>query len=182
MDFPQAVWPPLNTITPWSTESIGSYLRAVTNGALSAAASATVVANQAYFYPFQLFQPATVVKCSWLTGATNTGNVDMGVYDRFNLVFNTGSQGLGTANVVNTADITDVELLPGPYFMAITFSNSAGTTFQVTPLDEAIQSTCPIVELAVGGFGLPATSFGIANSTVATPKVHAIALHFNTLV
>jgi hypothetical protein len=149
---------------------------------MSAAASATVLANQMYCYPFRLFQPATVVKVSWMTGATNTGNTDMGVYDQFNLVFSTGATALGTANVVNTADISDVTLLPGQYFMAITFSNSAGTTFQVTPLDEAIQSACPMQELALGGATLPTTTFGLVNSTNATPKVHVMALHFDTLV
>lgn len=181
MDFPSLTYPPLNTICPWSVESLGGSIpRAALMSSLTAVA--TSAANQAFYFPFFLYEQATAVKLSWWNGSVSAGNVDMGIYDsQLNRVINTGSTAQGTISVLQTVDITDTALLPGRYWMAVQFSDVTATINTVQNTDEVFQSTIPAWEQAVGSFGLPTTAT-LAQSTAGNPRLMALAVHFSTLV
>lgn len=179
MDFPQGRFPPVNTITPFHLDAGGYRLRVSTSDyGLDTLITSAVVANQAYYYPFQLYEPATVYKMSVIGGTSTSGNFDLGIYDsEKNRLINTGSTAMPAAATISVVDITDTALLPGLYFLAAAFSASTNV-FGVAITDELALAPFPAYEEAVGSFGLPATA-AFALSTTASPPILAIAVHFN---
>ena len=183
MDWPGFRFPPLNVITPFHPESMGATIKAAQQGvALMSLVSGVVTANLAHYIPFRIFEPATAVKMSNFVGATQNGNVDLGIYDwEKNRLVNTGTVAMGAINTLQEHDITDTLLLPGRYFMAYQQSSGTGTIFQQVQNDEVLLPVYPHYEQAVGSFGLPATA-GFALSTAATLQWIAMGVHFSTLI
>lgn len=174
-------WPPLNVITPWHTDALGGTIRPSWT-TLTQAASGAMVLNVVQYYPFRMYVSSTAVKMSLFVGATNTGNVDVGIYDsQKNRLINSGTTALGTANTLQEFDITDTALNPGLYFMACTFSSSSGTSFRVSQVDDQLMCLFPVYDETTAGFGLPATAAFVA-STTAAPLAVAMGVHFSTLV
>lgn len=81
------------------------------------------VANQAFYYPFVVHAPTTVYRMSTII-VTQSGNLDMGVYDEgLNRLVSTGSIAM-TAAGLQMADVTDTPIQPGRYYMAISVNNT----------------------------------------------------------
>jgi hypothetical protein len=175
-------FPPLNTVNVYSVESLGSVISAGRFANLATSSGTIGGARVVIYIPFTMYEPATALKMSIIVGATNTGNVDVGIYNNVKTrLINSGSTALGTANTLQTFDITDTPLTPGSYYMAVSLENAAGTIFRATPADE--QALCAFVQYTEtpGAFGLPATA-NWAVSTLALIYFPSLAIHFNTLV
>lgn len=183
-DFPVPRWPVPNVITPWSVESYGMALSPAGTGIgmLSAVSGVPIAANRVTYFPFLIYEPVTVVKMSYIVGATASGNVDIGIYGaQGHRLVNSGSTAQGTINTLQELDITDTTLLPALYFMAITLSSATGTYFRIAANDELLQSSVPLLVETPGSFGLPATAT-FASSTDGTPHLIAMGVHVNTLI
>lgn len=182
MDFPVPRFPPLGVISPFHPESLGGNMSKQVPIYLTGIASAAIVQDQIYYYPFRLHEVATVRKMSYAVGATSSGNVDIGIYDaQKNLIVSSGSTAQGTINVIQEVEITDTVLQPGKYFMAITFSSATATCFAIggAVADEFL-IVVPCYQEVPGAFGLPATA-NFAMSTTS-PLVIGVGVHFDTLI
>src|SRR5260221_7439985 len=115
---------PLHTypIAPVIISDEPASMVAITTGVL--------VAFTVYLYAFELQSPVVVLGVKWGTGATHTGNTNMGIYTfAGNLVAgsDTGAQVNG-ASVDNSFTYgSAIALSPGQYLMALAPSNSTDT-------------------------------------------------------
>lgn len=182
-DFPIYEWPPLNVITPFHPDSFGM----VRGGALyafdGAAVSTTFNDELIHYFPFRIWRPSTVVKMSILNGATAAGTFDIGVYDgQLNKIVSTGLTAQSGTNDIQTVDTTDTTLLPGEYLMAVKSTDGTATAWMRAIADELALPFVPLYTEAGGaGAALPTTATPVL-STLASPVMVAIGLHFDTLV
>lgn len=180
----QPKWPPLNVITPWHPESLAAPLSKGTSAlALGNTASTAVgTINQAWFYPFRLYETATVVKLSLVIGATAAGNIDIGVYDaQGNLLVSSGSTAQGSTSTLQSIDVTDTTLQPGTYWMAVMGSDATGTWFARLAADELLVPYAYALQQTTGGFGLPNPAT-MSRSSATTMPLIAMGVHFDTLI
>ena len=127
-----ALWAPPTipapaTINPSRIESLST---AGVAPLRTTASTAWPAANRAIFVPFILSSPMLVTQLFALIGAISSGNIDVGIYDRAGTkIVSSGSTVMGTINVLQLFNITDVVLGPGRYFMACAVANATGTVF-----------------------------------------------------
>ncbi len=111
-------------------ESFGPFLRAMNAGLLNTAWPA---ANQAFFVPFTVSEPLTVLALWWQNGGTVSGNVDAAIYDEsFNRLVSTGSTAQAGASAMQVVDVPDTMLVPGRYFFALALNNTTGRILLAT--------------------------------------------------
>ena len=85
-------------------------------------------ANLAMFFPVSLESPVAVKRFWWENGATAAGNVDMGLYTRDGTrLTSTGSTAQSGTSVLQSADVTDVIVAPGLYYIAIALDDGTAT-------------------------------------------------------
>lgn len=141
---------------------------------LNAAASvAWATNNQAMYYPFTLSAPVIVYDLFFWVGATQSGNIDVGIYDdQKNRIVSAGSTAMSaTVNAVQVLACTDTTLLPGDYLMGGACSSSTGTCFGVTgSTDEISLGQYPIYTQATA-MALP-DPCAPTLTTVATPILY----------
>jgi hypothetical protein len=126
-------------------------------------------ANKAFYLPFVTSQPLTITKLFWYDGATLSGNVDCGVYDRFgNLLVSTGStaQSDGTVNTLRVIDTADTLIQPGAYYLALVKDDTTGTIFTSVALVARHMILMGVLS-QTSAFVLPATAT-MARDTAAT--------------
>ena len=158
-----SLWSPavldIGTITPWSLESIGSALTMQGGTVLTSAATAAYpAANDAIFVPFWLSQPILVKKLFLNTGATSSGNVDVGIYDeKLTKLVSAGSTLMGSANVLQEFDIADTLIGPGLFYLAIAVDNTTGTLIKGQAADVGRLRALGVAKMATA-FPLPATA------------------------
>lgn len=154
-DFPDLRFVHDSILTPYSPE-FGYVLNAAGATSMNAATSgAWLAANLALYYPFRLDDFVTVYQFLWYVGTTNTGNVDVGIYDsQLNLIVSAGSTAIGTASVVQELNITDTVLPPGGYLLGAAASATTCNVFRVAAADELLFPTMPVYEQA-SAFALP---------------------------
>lgn len=119
--------PTSQLISPYSYESIGQQLYAVSNAGI---ASATCTANLAIYVPFSLTEKRTTAAMWAYVGATASGNMDVGIYraDGTKLVSKgPTAQSAGSQNDLQSLSITSTDLPPGEQ-LYMAFAASAGTT------------------------------------------------------
>lgn len=95
--------------------------------------------NRALAFPFQVWQPITVVKL-WIHVGNNdqTNTVDIGIYTSEatpRRLVSIGSTAMAADNTVQEFNITDTTLAPGRYYLAMSCSASSATlagVFQTT--------------------------------------------------
>ena len=174
---------PANVITPFHPEAYGSVSPNASAVVLTDCASAVMVDEQVYYYPFTVYEPVIAVKMTLFNGATAAGSIDIGIYDSsgHKLVSSGNTLQVGT-NALQEFDITDTILYPGGYYMAVKTTDGTSTAFQASGADEAILPSVPLlVEVTGAGGTLPATAtFGLSTST--TPVMIAMGIHFDALV
>lgn len=87
-------------------------------------------ANRGLYIPFDLQVPFIVKQIAWYNAATVAGNVDAGIYDIFgNKIISTGSTAMAGASALQIVDITDTELNPANYYMAMVSDSGTATFF-----------------------------------------------------
>lgn len=178
-DWTSVLLPPFPVIHTYSQEALDLTAVSVTTAAVT---SATVVQNQAYYYPFRLDIGATAMKLYYITGGTQNGNVDMGIYDsQFNSVVTMGSTAQGAANTLNELDITNTDLPPGNYWLAFASNSATATVFQNADADELSMPGSPYYVQA-SAFALPTPTATPVKSTAASPAVLLLGVSFDTLI
>ena len=165
-DFPISVVEPLPTIHPWSLESIGEDLTTVVNVGGAAAgylyytqSAVYPVANLALFVPFVLTKPVTVAKMFTYNGTVAAGNIDVGIYDiSGTLIVSMGSVAQAGTSVIQSFDITDTQIGPGKFYMAIVENNVASTFFKHDANEGANRLRFTGMAQMAAAFPLPATA------------------------
>jgi hypothetical protein len=178
-DWPNTLLPPFSVITPWSLESMGAggFTKTTTP-----VASGVYTQNAAYFYPFRLEVPAVAVKMFLQNGATQNGNVDLGIYDAaFNYKISIGSTAQGVANSFQEFDITDTLLAPGIWWMAFAGNSATGTTFRMANDDSVGPALAPHL-FQTSAFALPTSTVTPVKSTEAAPLVHVMGVAFDSVI
>lgn len=107
-------------------------------GAGFGSAAVWPAANRAIYWPFTVETACAAKKIAWLNGGTvGAFNVDVGIYDiNAARLVSAGPTALGSASVVQVADITDTPLTPGIYFAAMSVDSNT-PTFQRVPTSAA---------------------------------------------
>jgi hypothetical protein len=167
-EWPNQVLPSLPTICPLSPSSIAP---GFSGTALATFASAALTANRAYLVPFHLEEPILVTKLFSANGATNVGNIDVGIYsDSFVRITSSGSTAQAGVNTLQVFNVTDVIIGPGDFYLAIAASGAA-TVFQAN-LGVPTANRVGMLQMA-SAFPLPAT---ITPATVSAGTCPIIGL------
>lgn len=132
--FPQPFLDPPIVITPFSLESLGTYIfqtvgttiHDVSTNFLSWAAGGSA----ALYIPFFLSKTIQV-NLMWIKNGTTIGNVDVGIYDSSGtrLVSFGGTPHTGNT-AIQTFTLTPTEIGPGQFYMALVFDDSTTTLAQ----------------------------------------------------
>lgn len=144
-----------SVIHPWTDDAIGAQLRGWALGTLASAAYP--LANLAYFVPFQVAAPTTVVGVFWYNGTVTGGNCDVGIYDaNLSRIVSLGTTGRGAASsIVVTNTLTDTTIYPGNiYYMG--FAHDGVNNFFRSAPAVPLLAACGVLE-ATTAFPLPAT-------------------------
>lgn len=133
MIFPFTKHVPLVTIHPFSLEAaLGplSYNLARLN---NQANTAWPAANRAIYYPFTLASTVLVKQLWCFNGSVLSGAVDLGIYSGGGTrIISTASTAQAGASAIQAFNITDTQLGPGLYYMAMAMDNNTGRTQNVT--------------------------------------------------
>lgn len=148
-----------STITPWHTLSIGAAQSVVLGRITSATSGAWPAANRAFYVPF--FLPSAIVATQLFfyagTTSSNANHYDIGIYTADGTrIISTGSTAQsGSTSVLNVANITDTQLGPGSYMMALAL-DSTDHVFRSAPTF-AVASGFGMYQQS-SAFALPATA------------------------
>jgi hypothetical protein len=159
-DFPSIILPPvISSFGRYSPQ--GAF--AATRG-LGAASGTFSVANKAYYHPVLLPVGCVATKLWWVNGATVTGNVDVGIYDREgNRLVSSGSTAQSGANTLQTVDVTDTPLSAGWHYLAIACDTATATAATSTALLQHDHQLGMFQQTSA--FALPSTATFAAPST-----------------
>lgn len=169
-DFPGVAAPPASDVISAATpvNSIGDRLIVANVG--GAVPQTFPAANRAVFTPFivgQLFR-ATVIAVD--NGGTVNGNCDVGIYDAAgNRRVSKGSTAQTGASGTQSFDITDTDLEPGRYYIALASSSGTATFYGWAPAI-GLCSAYGILQMA-SAFALPATATYAACTAAFIPGV-----------
>ena len=185
MDFPSPSLPAPPVLTPFHPDSIGLVaVSALANAVIGQTASAAwLAANKAFFYPFTLTSPAVAYQLLFWVGATSSGNIDVGIYDvQGNRIVSAGSTAMSaTVNTVQELNITDTQLMPGSYLLAVACDNTTGTCYRVNGADEFGLPSYPVYEeagLTAAALPNPATP---VISTEANASIYVCGIQFRSV-
>ena len=175
-DWPVVAMPPPFSITPWHADSLHVMPRGVPS---TAPVSGVTVQNQAYFYPFRIDTGAVANAMGVINGATQNGNIDMGIYDNeFNRIVSQGSTAAaGVTNGLKVLNITDTTLNPGTYWMAYVTDSATNTVFRTVAADEASIPANPMMVQA-SAFPLPNPAAPTRDAAATPVCVIAMAVSF----
>ena len=178
-DWPVNVMPPLPQISPFCEDSLGNVIGALSGAAAPLATGAIGTANRAWYFPFLVEVPCLAKKMFLINGTTAAGNVSIGIYDsEFNRIAELTAAQTGTS-VIQEFDIVDTILLPGRYWMAVSFSNATATYFRAQPADEVMAGAGAFAQATA--HPLPQTA--APSRTVSTSiDVIAMGVSFDTLI
>lgn len=179
-EFPETSLPNLPVVSTHSEECMGSLLRYFVWGAAGNAAWQT--ANFALFYPWRVESPLTIVKGLTINGSTASGNIDIGVYDsEFNRIVSAGGAAQAGTSTIQEFDITDTDIMPGQYWMAIALSSTSGTMIRtIAGTDEISLAGAPILGMAAA-YPLPSVATPTLTST-SNPPIPLFGFTTQTLV
>ena len=166
-----------HTIGTFSPNSIGSMIANVDQHLLTSLAWQT--ANAAFFFPFTIDVPTTIVQMSWANGATVSGNVDIGIYNsEGTLLVSSGSTAQSGVSANQTVNTTDTLLSPGKWFyLALAVDNTTATLLGVA-LSAAFNQAMGVLSMA-SAFPLPATA---TFASITVTRVWRVTAHTLTLV
>ncbi len=179
-DFPNGVTQATTVITPYHVNSVG--LSMSTIGALGSATSGAWPSNNlAFYYPFRLYTRETAYQLLFWVGATQGGNIDVGIYDsQNNKIVSSGTTAMSaTVNTVQELNITDTVLPPGDYMLGVSCSSTSGTYFGSVNADELGLSSALIFEQATA-LPLPDPCVPVL-STQSTPPLVAAGIQLRSV-
>ena len=141
------------------------------------AATAWPSANLAIFCPIVIPAPTRIRQLGWINGGTANNNVDVGIYriDGVPLV-TTGSTAQSGTNAVQTINITDLDLPPGRYYLAMACDGTTGLIVRAVPASAAMQSLGAFQQASAFPLPTPFTPATISNSYL--PVILAISGRF----
>lgn len=152
-DFPGIAFGPLSvsTFNPLNGGIASTLIYRATNGSVGA----WPAANLAIYTPVEVKAPCTAYQVAFNVGTQN-GNCDVGIYDEMgNRLVSSGSTAVGAAGI-QVIDITDTDLKPGVYFLAMNVDNTTATIMRLsggTSTPEMQATGCQ--QQAVGAVTLP---------------------------
>lgn len=157
MDWPRPRFVSPAIMHPHHPDSLGGAITAAVLNAVTA--SVWGAANKAYYYPFTLYDWATVYQFLLFVGSSSAGNVDIGIFDsQGNKVISTGSTAMSaTANTIQEINVTDTVLAPGEYFIGVSRDTTSGNVMATGVADELALSQFAVYEEA-SAFPLPTTA------------------------
>jgi hypothetical protein len=156
VDWPVDKFSALPTIHPWSVESCGIGMTAYGEVYSSNGSAVYPTANKAFYAPFFIGEPTTIVKAFTVNGTALSGNVDVGIYtDNGVKLVSTGSTLQAGTSDMQLIDLTDTLLAPGSYYMAMACDNTTATFFR-----QSTAAMLPAVGLLsqLTAFVLPSTA------------------------
>lgn len=117
-------------ISTVSGESMGIAMKAhVGSGTFASAVWPT--SNRAYYYPFRIDHPITVLKLWMANGAAAAGNLDIGIYSEDGTrIVSSGSTAQAGTNTLQEIDIADTVIGPGAFYLAAAMDGTTGTAFR----------------------------------------------------
>ncbi len=129
--FTPTASPPPVCLNTFCIECMGSAMGS-NNNLRNATSGAWPAANRALYIPFIVTMPIIVTQLWCYNGATASGNVDMGLYDRAGTrLVSIGSTAQSGTNVLQAFDITDTTLWPGRFYIGVAMDNTTGTMFRI---------------------------------------------------
>lgn len=132
-------------------------------------------ANRALFVPFRVPVPVTVYQMACGTGTGTTGNFDLGIYDKAgNRVVSTGTTAKTTASSERIVNVTDTQLLPGMYYLAMSTDGVTGYV-QVGSGSNLGYAKLSGMREAASSFVLPST---VTYASVTAAYMPCIAAYF----
>lgn len=177
-DFPGEVFPVPAVLTPFSEEAYGMGLGSL--NFLGIASTAWPGVNVILYYPFKLADYGLAQQLMFYVGATQNGNVDVGIYDsQGNKIVSAGSTAMAAANSLQLFDITDTWLPPGEYLLAVWCSSATGTCRIATQTDEILLARVAVYTETAAS--LPAVATPTLTSA-ASPAIAAVGIAFRPLV
>lgn len=155
---------PAATLSLISPESIAYDAYRLSAVAFAPNGTAWPSANLAIAYPISLGVATRVRKFGWLNGGTASGNIDVGLYTAAGTrIASTGSTAQAGTNTIQHIDVSDFDLAPGLYYLAMAMDNTTGTNQAMATWTTAVARMVGVVEMA-SAFPLPTTF------TPATPS------------
>lgn len=125
---------------------------------LSSGSSAWAAANRAYYVPVLVRRRMVVTGIALVIGTTNTGNIDVGIYDEDGRrIVSSGSTPAGAVSTPQIIDIADTVLPPGTYYVAVA---ADATTLAINRLSvgNPLLRVNGVKFQSTTGFPLPATA------------------------
>lgn len=135
-------------------------------------ASSTATANTIYGAPVRIVAPTTLTGIRYRVGATATGNVQVGLYNKAasSLLASSASAAVATASTVQSVNFSaTVTVEPGIYWPILQFS--AAATFMGTGAANYLGNS---IQTAQGSFTLPSSFTPQSDTTQATGTVPAL--------
>lgn len=133
----------------------------------SPTARAWGAANLARFFPLRLPVPVTVYKMATGFGVGATGNIDMGIYDRYgNKLVSTGATAVVASSEV-VVDVTDTQIGPGLYYFGFACDSTAAGPMATSIAAEHAR-LLGALEMNTA-YPLPSTATFASNTNIATP-------------
>lgn len=147
-------------------ESLGDFFD---NVATSFASNAWDTANNAYYVPFHVDHTIRVKSMALFNGTTVSGNFDLGIYDDDGAGGRPGTRLVSTGSTAQSgitrwqaADVADVDLAPGWYYLAAAMDNVVAF---VHSNNLQTSASTPVLRM----FGVSQESAAFPLPAVATP-------------
>lgn len=168
--WPRNLWANTCVITPFSYESLGYGLtRGGASGTINSIGSGTwPTQNKAFYFPFTIVEKTfTVKRIGVVNGTAVSGNIDAGIYDsQGNRLVSSGSTAQAGTGVIQWLDVTDTDLKPALYYMALAVDNTTATVSRNVGVNASILRVLGCF-VETSAFVLPATAtFAVADAAV----------------
>ena len=164
----------LPTIVSYGLDSVG-----IISNDLADASAIWPTANLAIFVPFRIAEPRIAVQLFAKNGATVSGNIDIGIYDRTGVrLVSAGSTVQSGVNDSQEFNITDTLLGAGVFLLAVALDNITGTTFRIAPANAGVLKQFGCAQQATA-FALPATA---TLATITSAYLPYMGIQFRTLL
>lgn len=152
-------------IVPYLLESGGSAYN------FGAATGAWTANNDAYFVPFEIWEPITI-QFMYIWNVTPSGNIDLGIYSRDGTkLASTGSTALSGSNTTQGVALS-LTIGPGKYYMAAACDTTGYTPAIVTTgLLEVTRARAGGCLKMASAFPLPATATFAAIASAYVPMI-----------
>lgn len=170
-DWPSTLINPPNGLV----QSIRCLAALTFDAALITAMNATTggtwpAANRALYIPFMVETTVTAYQMAFQV-TVQSGNCDVGIYDQLgNRLVSKGSTAVAAAGL-QVIDITDTELNPGVYYMALNIDNTTAAVQRGTTCTALQLQVCGMQQQAVGAVTLPNPATFANPASAYTPQM-----------